>query len=452
MSIPSGPIQSSPPGGGTLGIDWETITRYDDIIHREASAVGWPIERVRATIAIESRGDPRAIQKNNSNGWSYGLMQVVPFGVGWAGWHELVREKARFSRTFPEREVVNALYEPEINIAVGVAILESFYVQHGTLDGAQSAFFTGNPYWGGEDTVNGTTGRQYQKSLAALIAEQRAFLPADPLAVIYPTMRPTPRVSFGFRARNTIALYHYGVGHGTQSAYEHSGIDVPVPYNTPIHSIAAGRVLCVGGRGQNLWGQGCGSFNDTGDAGPNGAEIGVGDITILFDSGLKWTAGHCRIAFIAPGDRVQAGQRIGASGGMLGPHTHHDMVEERNGAYWLLDPLPAMERAMGGGTASPPPPVYAERIGIPQPQEFEVWWDVEIVQDGVPLLQRASLDAPHVASLFVKGERFKAVYIALGNDGRSYWISSIGTRVPLEGTRCTKGPSVDRGGGNSGDS
>ena len=64
----------------TPGIDanWEDITRYDDLIHAAADPVGWPIERVRGTIAIESAGDPQAHQ-SNSQGDSYGLMQVVPY-------------------------------------------------------------------------------------------------------------------------------------------------------------------------------------------------------------------------------------------------------------------------------------------------------------------------------------------------------------------------------------
>ena len=57
---PTGPITT--PG---VDADWEDITRYDEYIHAEADPVGWPIARVRGTIAIESAGIPSAHQPNS---------------------------------------------------------------------------------------------------------------------------------------------------------------------------------------------------------------------------------------------------------------------------------------------------------------------------------------------------------------------------------------------------
>jgi hypothetical protein len=172
--VPTGTIQTA----GVTG-RWEDITPYDALVHEVADPVGWPIIRVRSTIAIESAGDPRAMQRNASNGDSHGLLQVVPFGVGWEGWHELVRQKAGLPRNAGRQQVIDALYRPEINIPVGVAILEGFYQQYGTLDRANSAFFLGNPFWEGEDTVNGNSGDWYRETLHALIVEQEAFAPPD---------------------------------------------------------------------------------------------------------------------------------------------------------------------------------------------------------------------------------------------------------------------------------
>ncbi len=151
--VPTGAIKTA----GVAG-RWEAITRYDAFIREAADPVGWPMARVRAVIAIESAGDPRAMQRNPSNGDSFGLMQVVPYGNGWEGWHALVREKAGLPSNASRQRVIEALYDPRINIAVGVAILEGFYQHYGTLDRANSAFFLGNPFWDGEDTVNGNSG------------------------------------------------------------------------------------------------------------------------------------------------------------------------------------------------------------------------------------------------------------------------------------------------------
>ena len=330
---PTGPVQTPAPGGRRFGIDWEEITRYDAFIHEAADPVGWPIARIRAHIVIESQGDPAAVQKNPSNGDSIGLMQIVPFGVGWEGWHHLVRDIAGLKERAPAQKVRQALIDPRTNIHAGVAILERLFQEHGTLDRASSAFFTGQLDWSGRDTQNATTGRQYRDCLHGLIAEQAGDaepVPSprpDPLHIIFGG-NPAP-ITFGFRAVNSAPLYHYGVGHGTTSPFEHSGIDVGVPYHTPLLAPASGRVLCVGERGQNLWGQGCGAFNDTGDDGPGGVRLGVGNITVLLDSGHKLTLGHCRQALINPGDQVEAGQQVGTSGGMFDAHTHIDVAVQR---------------------------------------------------------------------------------------------------------------------------
>src|SRR5215207_5915193 len=105
---PAGPVKTHSPQGGRFGIDWGEITRYDLFIHTAADPVGWPIERVRGHIVIESQGDPKAVQRNARNGWSYGLMQVVPYGVGWAGWNTLVKEIADLPQSASKEQVVNA--------------------------------------------------------------------------------------------------------------------------------------------------------------------------------------------------------------------------------------------------------------------------------------------------------------------------------------------------------
>lgn len=423
-----------PPTGTitTPGIDgvWDNITRHDDAIHAAADPVGWPVPRVRGHIAIESAGNPKARQTNPGNGDSYGLMQVVPYGVGWEGWHELARQKAGLPKGASKQKVINALYDPAVNIAVGVAILESFYQQYGSLDAASSAFFTGNPTWAGAgDSVNRNTPAWYRKTLNALIAEQQAFDPVDPIGVIVGGVGYPP-IDYGFGSDVGLSYYAYGVGHGLQRATQHTGYDVAVPCGTRLYTPIAGSVDCVGNRGTPRWGQGCGAYADV-DGG------GVGNITIMGDSGHKLTLGHCRTATVQPGQRVTAGQQVGTVGSMNGCHVHVEVSVLRNGSYWLVDPGPALIEAMGGHA----PVVYAERIPIPQPAEFDVAATVRAVRAGVPVLQRASLDAAPVRAPLAAGEEFEAVYQVIGNDRRIYWISSLGSRIPVEGTESDAWPA-----------
>jgi murein DD-endopeptidase MepM/ murein hydrolase activator NlpD len=432
---PTGPIQTL---GGSP--NWEDITRYDRWVREQATPVGWPLERLRGTIAIESRGDPRAVQKNNTNGWSYGLFQVVPYGVGWNGWNALVKEKAGLPRNASQQQVIDALYDPKINIAVGVQILEDLYQTYGTLDKASSAFFTGNPRWEGQDTVNGTGGLQYRAALEALIKEQDVSAPPDVISFIV-SERPYT-AEFGFNQPNFNSrgvpqnLYHYGVGHGTNAPHMHTGIDIVVPMYTPLRTPLSGVVRCVGNAGSGDWGQACGSFPDT-------IGGGIGNVTIMSDAGIKLTFGHVNSSTLRPGQRVNAGDVVAQSGGMVGPHLHLDASVNRNGSYWLLDPIPAIARALGQDVPEPPPS-YADPVAIPQPGEFDQFVTVTATQDNVPVLQYADRGSASTNKPLAKGDDFDAVYQVLGNGGEIFWVSTRGSRVPVLGTTA---PDWKGGGG-----
>jgi murein DD-endopeptidase MepM/ murein hydrolase activator NlpD len=452
-AVPTGAIKTA----GVAG-RWEAITRHDAFIPEAADPVGWPMARVRAVIAIESAGDPRAMQRNPSNGDSFGLMQVVPYGNGWEGWHALVREKAGLPSNASRQRVIEALYDPRINIAVGVAILEGFYQQHGTLDEANSAFFLGNPFWDGEDTVNGNSGDWYRETLHALIREQEAFAPPDLIARIVSGARYTARFGFGMPNVDEKGVpqnfYAYGVGHGTDAPHEHTGIDINVPLGTTLLAPLAGVVRCVGNRGEGDWGQSCGSFPDT-------LTGGAGNVTIMTDAGLKLTFGHVSRPLVAVGDRVSAWQAVATSGGMIAPHVHLDASIEaparvnrkiaiNAGDYFLLDPIPAIAAALGQDLPAPPP-TYADPLSIPQPEEFEVSVTVVATRDNVPVLQRADLASAPTNKPLARGDDFEALYQVLGNDRRVYWVSTRGSRVPVAGTHAPDwvvpapeaGPGVD---------
>jgi hypothetical protein len=233
------------------------------------------------------------------------------------------------------------------------------------------------------------------------------------------------------------------------SPNQHTGLDVGVAYNTPIHSLAAGTVLCVGDAGTEMpWGQGCGAYNDTGDDGPGSPRLGKGNITIMQDNGFKVTYGHSRESWVSPGERVAAGQQIGTSGGMFGAHSHIEVTTcqpELTGidwsCYWLWDPEVKLREAMDPNGVTP----ACQREPVPQPQEWDWSIVVTTTREGVPVLQRANLDSCPVSAPLTKGEQFEAVMLVLGQDMNWYWISRQGGRVPIDGTSAPDGPQIPTG-------
>jgi murein DD-endopeptidase MepM/ murein hydrolase activator NlpD len=419
---PAGKVKTPMPWG-SITLDWDKITRYDAIIERETVPVGWPMERVRGHIVIESQGDPRAIQKNTSNGYSYGLLQIVPFGVGWEGWHKLVREKAGLSKSAPNQAVIDALYDPDVTIAVGVAILESLYQQYGTLDRASSAFFLGNPDWRGQDTVNGNTGIAYQRAITGLITEQRGVDPPKPTRDLISTVMGgrSHWVISEFAVASSNGLYGYGVGHGLNGS-QHTGIDIGAEPGDPIYTPVDGIVVCAGTNvGTGAHGSSCAAFNDY-----MGHKTGRVEV-MTHDGSRSLIFGHSSDSFVRVGQTVKAGDKVAAIGGMYSWHCHLEARTWSGGDYMIRDP----RAVFGGGDGIT---FYAERVPIPQPGDFDVFATVRATKAGVPVLQRADMDAEPVRKPLEIGEEFEAVYQVIGNDQQIYWVSSLGSRVPVDGT------------------
>lgn len=338
---PSGPITTA----GFPGVTWEDVTRYDDAIHAAADPVGWPVERVRGHILIESQGKPRAMQNNAGNGNSYGLMQVVPYGVGWEGWHKLVKEKAGLPANASKQQVIDALYDPAINIAVGVAILEGFYLQHGRLDEASSAFFLGNPNWKGEDTVNGNTGSWYRDTLNALIKEQDAN---GTTPAVTTTPAPVPQgdvidLLYGGKPYDISADYGQLITWSCPGCYDYQaayGLDTRHHYaydlsaaageGAPLYAPFDGLVVCAGtDNGPGAWNTGCAAFPRLNNYGGKPAGVGAGRLELLNEEGTaSLILGHVLSSRVRPGDRVKRGDLIGYEGGMNGSHVHLE------GRYW----------------------------------------------------------------------------------------------------------------------
>jgi len=432
---PSGPITTA----GFPGVTWEDVTRYDDAIHAAADPVGWPVERVRGHILIESQGKPRAMQNNASNGNSYGLMQVVPYGVGWEGWHKLVKEKAGLPANASKQQVIDALYDPAVNIAVGVTILEGFYQQYGRLDEASSAFFLGNPNWKGEDTVNGNTGSWYRDTLNALIKEQDAN---GTTPAVTTTPAPVPQgnvidLLYGGKPYDISAeygqlvtwscpgCYDYFTAYGLDTRH-HWAYDVSAAAGdgAPLYAPFDGLVVCAGtGVGQGAWGTGCAAFdrlNNYGSLRANGT--GHGRLELLNEDGTaSLIMGHALSSRVRAGDRVNRGDLIGTQGGMNGSHVHLEARYDQGRR--IGDP----RKLFGGG----PITVTPERV----PYDFDNdpnTFTVTALRD-LKVYQRADPNSP-VLDTIPKGDTFTAVAVVPGNDGRPYWLGKLNGRVPVSGT------------------
>ena len=418
LTLPAGKIRTHRTSSARpYGFPWSNVARWEPAFSRQGATHGVDPLALACMSVIES--DSTHLTEAGTVIERYDGHDAVP-SVG------LMQVKVRYwADLVPGADG----YTPEGNVALAAAILARGIKTTGSLEQAIAQV-----YHPGVDP-NGTTPDGYVGVLRSLIAEVRnATRPAPPPARHDPPAEQKHpydvigggvpwRVEYGFLDNVGLNYYGYGVGHGTHRGTDHTGDDVLWPDDTLLHAPAAGRVTCVGREGEVTWGQGCGSFEDT-DGG------GIGNISILLDAGIKVVLGHASSAMVAAGDRVSAGQPVGRSGGMNGPHTHIEVAVNKGGAYWLVDPAPALRQAMGGVA----PVAYAERLPVPQPGEFDVSWTVVAAKEGVPVLQRADLDAAPVNAPLRRGEEFEAVYIAIGNDRRPYWVSTRGARVPVEGT------------------
>lgn len=433
LGIPTGKIPTTLKIAYGRGDPWSNVT-VDAPFHERYGNPYGIAAMLMAMEVVETGG--RMIPNSGGSG-AYGIMQIKEANWGWLA-----------------KQLGVDLQTREGQIATAAAILgkearganprERFlYSYYPVLDSKGNLCLDCK----GED---GGTPRQYLADIDTLVGIINAAAHGTtPTGDITPAPKPDApkpvidpyqiifngrqgQVSYGFGADVGLDYYRYGVGHGTSRSTQHTGDDVPVTDETPLFAPFDAEVTCVGAAGRVIWGQACGYYNDYTDN-TTGHDRSIGNITLLGEGaadGYKLVLGHCSDATVVVGQHVKAGQLVGYSGGMNGPHTHVEVAVERNGSYWLLDPRPALITAMGGVT----PVVYAERIPIPQPAEFDVAASVRAVQDGVPVLQRASLDADPVRQPLTAGEEFDAVYQVIGNDRRIYWISSLGSRIPVEGT------------------
>jgi hypothetical protein len=425
MKFPTGNVRTHrTTGPNPYNFPWSRTAAFSGDFERAAAAFKLDPYDLAAISVIESDsthyGESGAVISRYDRDPKYpsvGITQVKP------GYHQW-------------RTPGEDAYTPSGNIFMGASVLAAGVAQYGTIEGSLAYM-----YHPGVDP-NGTTPNSYIAVFHSLVKEiTNATAPVVPPSTEPPKPAAEQRhpydiiggghpwnCNYRFLQDEGLNYYSYGVGHGSSAPTQHTGDDVLWPDETPLFAIGDGRVTCVGWEGEVTWGQGCGYFADE--------EGGIGNISILLDSGHKVVYGHSSVSYVSAGERVAAGQKVGLSGGMNGPHTHIEVaVRGRDGTYWLLDPAPALREAMGGE----PIIVPVERAAVPQPKEFDAFWQVQVLEDGVPVLQRARPSSPQVASPFKAGETFNACYIAIGENDAPYYIGEFSGRVPLDAR--TQGPA-----------
>lgn len=425
-------------GSAPYGVPWSNIVRYADFFDDAADEMAarfklamsaYSLELLMAAMGIvESDGNQtvngRVVSRDDGfgDGPSVGILQVKP-----RIWQSLVKDAD------PN--------DAQGNIRLGTAIMAQAIAKYGTWQKALTTVYfpTKDP--------NGTSQNAYVKTVTSLMAEMQnnagALQPSQPATTTPAPQKPKPvvdpyqvifngrqgPVSYGWRADAGLNYYSYGVGHGTTAATQHTGDDVPVPDETPLYAPFDAEVTCVGAEGRVVWGQGCGYYNDYSDN-TTGHDRSIGNITLLGEGkakGYKLVLGHCSDAVVEVGQHVKAGQLVGYSGSMNGPHTHVEMAVEKNGSYWMLDPRPALIEAMGGEA----PTIEAERIPYDWDNDPNLF-TVKALKD-LKVYQRADPSSP-VLDTIPKGDTFTAVAVVPGNDGNPYYLGVQNGRVPVEGT------------------
>jgi hypothetical protein len=345
MGVPTGTIPLDLNIAYGRGAPWSDVTRHNEHHIRYGLKYGVPPEMLESMEVIESGGQSIP----NGNGYpNWGIMQLTH---SWNGGSETKWEAVG-------RKLGVDFKSPEGQIAIAAYVLGG----HDGDKGTPEQIFLNHyyPIPGGLDArgPDGHTQREYLADMHRLMGIINDAKPGpkpkppkpgpakDPYEII--TGGVPYQVNYGFRDDEGLNYYAYGVGHGTKASTEHTGDDITVPLGTKLYTPLSGVVICVGNNGTGAWGQSCGSFVDemTG---------GAGNISIITDAGVKLTFGHSGKPFVRSGERVEAGQLLCLAGGAGGgAHCHLDVVENRNGSYWLVDPKPALQKVMGQAVTTKP--------------------------------------------------------------------------------------------------
>lgn len=428
------------------GAPWKDVTRHNPFFIKYGLLYGVEPEDLQAMVAVESGGQSIP----NGNGFpNFGIFQLTHSRNGGpkTTW-ERVGELLRVDFDSPEGQTaITAYVLGGKNGDTGTPreiFLRKFYP---VLDDEGNLCLDCE----GQD---GHTPRQYLEDVDRLKQISYAAAGKNTTPAVTTTPAPAPQgdvidLLYGGKPYEISADYGQavtwqcptGINPGQpgncyefQKAYglddrHHYAYDVSADAGdgAPLYAPFDALVVCAGtGVGSGAWGTGCAANNRLNNYGGLPARAGAGRLELLNENGTaSLIIGHVLGSRVQAGDRVKRGDHIGWQGGMNASHVHLE------GRYASGTKIGDPRRLFPGG---PMPVIYAERLPIPQPTEFDVAEEVTANRDGVPVLQRAMLDAEPVRHPLAKGETFDAVYTVLGNDGNWYWISSLGSRIPIAGT------------------
>jgi murein DD-endopeptidase MepM/ murein hydrolase activator NlpD len=296
-----------------LGRASAMLDRWDNGILKASAATGVPANVIKAIMSIESGGEPNA---RSPSGY-LGLMQIGPDSAN--------ARSIDWSRA----------YDPDYNILKGAEELalkrnaaRSYFGREPTW--AETAgFYFG---WGGSDSLGTSTGQYMARFTSAYNQLQSTTTSGGALAGgggysggtgLGRAFPAAGNISPNFGVTSGNGLYGYGTSYGLNGS-QHTGLDIMQPLKSPIYAPAGGQVICVGcWRNDHLTG-------------------GIGRIEVLMPDGAHVLFDHTFSSVVKVGDRIQAGQLLGYSGGMYSPHTHLEVrYPDRNtsSGYRLIDPL-----------------------------------------------------------------------------------------------------------------
>lgn len=311
--MPSGMGQM---GMASLGGEWAGVDQWNSQIQAASSRTGVPANLIKAVMKLESGGNPTSVSVAGATG----LMQIMPF---WNGTNGL------------------SIHDPAQNVMLGATILKQNFNRYGDWDTAIRA------YLGFGVDAYGTTDEAYLQRIRSdwqMLDQAGGGGLGQVGGGSWATMFPGATVqSWGeFNIPSGNGFYGYGTAYGLNGS-NHTGLDVPMGLNTPFYAPLGGIVTCGGtGNGPGADGAGCAAFNDYfGNR--------AGRVEIQLDNGAVLIFGHSSQSAVRPGQRVQPGQLLGYSGGMVSPHIHLEarVPDSGTSSGWrIVDP----RTVLGGGS------------------------------------------------------------------------------------------------------
>lgn len=305
---------------GSFGGQQSMLNNYDDAFARAGAKYGIDANWLKSIAAIEGHYD------NSVDAYgAVGIMGIMPGGYGsleaqYPGW-----------RT-----------DPAQNIALGAAILAAKIRENGgTIEGGIQGYLG----WG-TDAYGTTPGgylAQAQKYYGQLQQSGGSFGGGSGGSGSLSTMFGSATVpDWGeFNQPSGNGLYGYGAQYGL-SGTTHTGVDVPMSVGTAYRAPMSGVVTCGGtGNGSGADGGGCAAFSDY-------YGRGAGRVEVKLDNGTVLIFGHSSTSALQPGQRFNAGDVLGTSGGMNSPHIHLEArVRDSStpSGYRIVDP----RTVLGGG-------------------------------------------------------------------------------------------------------